>query len=93
MSKSFTYYSGPRRTSAWSAPLRQNQTPLLRKKSVQQTFSIPFFSKVFFGQRPNLSLFFVPLADVAKGGDGAKSALRLCVRFFCAFRFGFCAAS
>jgi hypothetical protein len=41
MSKSFTYYSGPRRTSAWSAPTRQNQTLLLRKKSVQQTFSIP----------------------------------------------------
>jgi hypothetical protein len=26
---------------------------------------------------------FASLADVAKGGDGAKSALRLCVRFFC----------
>ena len=26
---------------------------------------------------------FAPLADVAKAGDGAKSALRLCVRFFC----------
>jgi hypothetical protein len=36
---------------------------------------------------------FEPLADVAKGGDGAKSALRLGVRFFRAFRFGFCTES
>ena len=33
---------------------------------------------------PNLAsvLTFAPPADVAKGGDGAKFALRLCVRFF-----------
>jgi hypothetical protein len=64
MSNRFKNYSAPAAPVFCRAPMRDSQTLLLRKKSMQQTFSIPFCSKVVSRQRQNVSLFFAPLREI-----------------------------